>query len=107
MIRGSIHWARLDKRRPAIIVSPDRRNEKTHDVLIVPCSTSARPMGWHVPLQRGEGGVPQACRALCERIALLEKEDIELETLGVLSGVRMREIELAMMSALGIDPGKH
>ena len=45
--------------------------------------------------------------AVAVRIALLEKEDIELETLGVLSGVRMREIELAMMSALGIDPGKH
>lgn len=104
MIRGAIHWARLDKRRPVVIVSPEGRNQKAHDVLIVPCSTSARPMGWHVPLQRNEGGLPSACFALCEQINSVEKENLDREQLGTLSAGRMREIELAMMSALGIPP---
>jgi mRNA-degrading endonuclease toxin of MazEF toxin-antitoxin module len=103
MKRGSIHWANTEKRRPLLIVSPDRRNLFAHDVLVIPCSTSARRMGWHVGLERGEGGLPRACHALCEQVALLDKEFIDAAALGVLSEGRMREIKTALMSALGID----
>ena len=77
MIRGSVHWAAVDKRRPVIIVSADSRNETAHDVLVVPCSTSVRPMGWHVRLGRGEAGLALPSMALCEHIDVVQKEDIE------------------------------
>jgi mRNA-degrading endonuclease toxin of MazEF toxin-antitoxin module len=103
MKRGSIHWAEDDKRRPVLIVSPSRRNDFARDVLIVPLSTSARPMSWHIELNRGEAGVPRACLILCERIAVLKKEFIEPEEVGALSPARMREVETAITSALGIQ----
>ena len=102
MKRGAIHWLSLDKRRPAVILSPDIRNRLANDVIIVPCSTSARAMAWHVPLRRGEGGLSQACMAKCEQIATVPKDWIGATELGRLSPGRMREVELAVLSALGI-----
>lgn len=103
MIRGSIHWADLDKRRPVIIVSVTRRNELAHDVMVVPCSTRLRPMVWHVHLKRGEGGLPSDSIAKCEQIMTLPKDELSSEPLGApLASARMVEIERAMMIALGI-----
>lgn len=102
MKRGAIHWVALDKRRPVVILSPDVRNRLANDVIVVPCSTSARAMVWHVPLRRGEAGLPQACMAKCEQIATVPKAWIEPAELGQLSPGRMRQIELAVLSAVGI-----
>ncbi|HYV68104.1 MAG TPA: type II toxin-antitoxin system PemK/MazF family toxin [Myxococcales bacterium] len=102
MRRGAVHWVSLDKRRPAIILSPDIRNRLANDVIIVPCSTSARPMAWHVRIRRGEAGVPEACMAKCEQIATVPKNWIEPTELGRLSPGRMLQVELAVLSALGI-----
>jgi len=92
----------LDKQRPAIILSPDVRNRLANDVIVVPCSTTARSMTWHVQLRRGEAGLPQACMAKCEQIATVPKSWVEPAELGRLSAQRMREVELAVLSALGI-----
>jgi mRNA-degrading endonuclease toxin of MazEF toxin-antitoxin module len=100
--RGAIHWVSLDKRRPAVILSPDVRNRLANDVIIVPCSTSARAMAWHVLLRRGEAGLSQACMAKCEQIATVPKTWVEPAELGLLSPSRMREVELAVLSAVGI-----
>jgi mRNA-degrading endonuclease toxin of MazEF toxin-antitoxin module len=101
--RGSIHWANVEKRRPILIVSPDGRNEFAHDVLAVPCSTSARRMRWHVELRRGEAGVVHECLLLCEQVGVVRKELIDPHDLGMLSAARMREVELALLSALGFE----
>jgi len=100
--RGAVHWVSLDKQRPAIILSPDVRNRLANDVIVVPCSTTARSMTWHVQLRRGEAGLPQACMAKCEQIATVPKSWVEPAELGRLSAQRMREVELAVLSALGI-----
>ncbi|HWE24739.1 MAG TPA: type II toxin-antitoxin system PemK/MazF family toxin [Myxococcales bacterium] len=102
MKRGAIHWVSLDKRRPAVILSPDVRNRLANDVIIVPCSTSTRAMAWHVQLRRGEAGLAQACMAKCEQIATVPKSWVHATELGRLSPGRMREVELAILSALGI-----
>ena len=102
MRRGALHWVSLDEQRPAIILSPDIRNRLANDVIVVPCSTSARRMTWHVQLRRGEAGLPQACMAKCEQIATIPKGWVEPAELGMLSPQRMREVELAVLSALGI-----
>jgi len=73
-----------------------------NDVIIIPCSTTSRPMTWHVRLARREGGLPQACMAKCEQIATIEKRWIEPDELGVLSPARIREVEMAVLSAIGI-----
>jgi mRNA-degrading endonuclease toxin of MazEF toxin-antitoxin module len=101
--RGAIHWVALDKRRRAIIVSADARNRSANDVVVIPCSTSAHRMRWHVPLRRGEGGLPEASMAKCEQITTLHKDDVDPQELGVLSAARMRDIEHALLSALAIE----
>jgi mRNA-degrading endonuclease toxin of MazEF toxin-antitoxin module len=101
--RGSLHWARLDKRRPVVVLSPDYRNELASDVIVIPCSTRLRPSPTHVKLKAGEGGAPEACMAFCEQIATLPKLDLEPAALGPkLSPARIAEVERAVMRAIGI-----
>ena len=56
--RGYVYWARLDRRRPVLVISPDDRNERTSAVLVIPCSTRLRDAPTHVRLRAREGGVP-------------------------------------------------
>lgn len=101
--RGSLHWARLDKRRPVLILSPDYRNALANDVIVAPCSTRLRPAPTHVRLKRGEGGTPEACMICCEQIATLPKMEIDPEAIGPkLSSSRMGEVERAVLRAIGV-----
>ena len=56
--RGYVYWARLDRRRPVLVISPDYRNERASAVLVIPCSTRLRHAPTHVRLRAREGGVP-------------------------------------------------
>jgi len=101
--RGSIHWVQLDKRRPAVIISPDRRNELAGDLIILPCSTQLRPMVWHVLLEPGEGGLKRRTMVKCELVTTVPKELLSTRPLGPpLPPRRMREIERALLLAVGI-----
>jgi mRNA-degrading endonuclease toxin of MazEF toxin-antitoxin module len=101
--RGSLYWAHLDKRRPVLVLSINARNERAGDLIVVPCSTTLREAPTHVRLGRGEGGVPHPCMLKCEQITTLPQEDLDATALGSpLSGTRLREIELAVMRAIGI-----
>jgi mRNA-degrading endonuclease toxin of MazEF toxin-antitoxin module len=103
MKRGSVHWALMDKRRPVIVISPEFRNLGASDVVVVPCFTSGRPMRWHVELRKGEGGLPRSSMAKCEQVTTLPSFDVEADELGMIASDRMREIERALLSALGIE----
>lgn len=101
--RGSLYWARLDKRRAVLVLSINARNERAGDLIVVPCSTTLREAPTHVRLARGEGGVPQTCMLKCEQITTLLQDELDPDALGSpLSGARLREIELAVMRAIGI-----
>jgi|SRR5579871_5730307 len=103
LLRGHIHWALLDKRRPALIVSTNYRNERASDVIAIPISTTFTPSGYHVPLQRGEAGLRSRSVALCEQIITIDRERIEPTALGgPVSRERMREVEAAILRAIGI-----
>lgn len=106
MMRGHVFWARLDKRRPVVVVSAERRNELARDVIVVPCSTTLRPFVWHVLLRKGEGGLPISSMAKCEQILTVPKDCLAAVPLGAaLSAKRMAEIEHAILLALGIAIG--
>jgi mRNA-degrading endonuclease toxin of MazEF toxin-antitoxin module len=101
--RGCLYWARLDKRRPVLVLSINARNERAGDLIVVPCSTTLRDAPTHVRLGRGEGGVSQACMLKCEQITTLPRQELDLEPLGApLGGGKLREIELGVMRAIGI-----
>ncbi len=101
--RGHLYWARLDKRRPVLVVSPDYRNEWASDVIVVPCSTVNRDAPTHVKLRKGEGGVSARSTLKCEQITTLPREDVGSKSLGrVLSRSRMAEVERGILRAIGV-----
>ena len=101
--RGRLYWVRLDKRRPALVLSPNYRNERASDVIVIPCSTVVRAAPTHVLLRRHEGGVPSASVLKCEQITTLPRSDLELEPLGPSLGARrMAEVERAVLRAIGV-----
>ena len=107
MRRGCIYRVRLPgegKWRPALIVSPDRRNERANTVVLVPCSSVLRQGPWHVPLAKGEGGLSAPSVAKCENITTLEKVRVDPRPLGgPLARARLVEIREAILRALDYD----
>jgi mRNA-degrading endonuclease toxin of MazEF toxin-antitoxin module len=102
--RGCLYWAFLDKRRPVLVLSPDVRNDRANDVIVVPCTSVLRASPTHVTLRRGEGGVPVSSMMLkCEQIVTLPKSEIGTRALGPpLSDPRVREVEVGVLRAIGI-----
>jgi mRNA-degrading endonuclease toxin of MazEF toxin-antitoxin module len=126
--RGYVYWAEMDKRRPAVVLSPDLRNERASDVIVIPCSRSNRNPErvpnlprrcvsvepsrtnavvrfgpWHVALRRGEGGLRETSIAKCEQVTTLPKSRLAPAALGgPLTARRMLEIERGVLKAIGI-----
>ena len=104
--RGHLYRAQLDKRRPVLVLSPDYRNERASDVIVVPLTTNLLKAPTHVRLRRGEGGVPEASVLKCEQITSLPRELLELRPLGgSLSDRRLAEAERAVLHAIGVPVG--
>jgi len=101
--RGHLYWTVLDKRRPALLLSPDVRNDKGRDVIVIPVSTVMREGPWHVRLKKGEGGLPAPSVLLCEQITTVPKDCLDATTLGgPLSSARIGEVERAVLRAIGV-----
>lgn len=101
--RGYLYYLAIDKRRPALVISYNARNAWAVDVLVIPCSTQLLMLPTHVRLRRGEGGLPRSSVLKCEQITNLEKHRISTGALGPpLSPARMRDVEVAVMRAIGI-----
>lgn len=104
--RGHLYWAHLDKRRPVLVLSPDYRNERATDVIVIPITTRLRAAPTHVPLRAREGGAPRASTLKCEQITTLHRDDIEPKPLGsALSNARLAAVERAVMRAVGVPIG--
>lgn len=105
--RGYLYWVRMEgerKQRPALVVSPDRRNDLAATVVIIPCSTTRRMGSWNIALRRREGGLPQDSVLKCEEITSLRKERLEPGPLGgPLSMERLGEVRAAILRALAYE----
>jgi mRNA-degrading endonuclease toxin of MazEF toxin-antitoxin module len=92
------------KLRPGLVISPDRRNERSHTVVMVPCSSIVRIGPWHVLLRRGEGGLMVASVIKCEDIGTVEQVHVDPQALGgPISEGRLREVREAILRALDFD----
>lgn len=101
--RGRLYWASLDKRRPALVLSPDYRNERARDVIVVPCSTRRRLAPTHVMLRRGQGGLAESSVLKCEQITTLAKADLHGPPLGApVPMAVLRAVERAVLRAIGV-----
>jgi mRNA interferase MazF len=100
--RGHLYWVSLDKRRPALVISPDYRNEHAGDVIVIPCSTRIHAAPTHVPLARGQGGLFQRSVLKCEQITTLAKADLRERLGGPLSPEILLAVERAVLRAIGV-----
>src|SRR5437868_13518991 len=91
------------KSRPALIVSPDVRNELANSVLAVPITTNLRPSPTHVALPAKQGGLVHDSMARCENVSYLHKSRLARGPLaGKISPALMREVESGLLRSLGI-----
>jgi mRNA interferase MazF len=92
-----------EKKRPALVLSPESRNRYASDVIVVPISSKRRGGPWHVPLKKGEAGIPRASEIRCEQIQTISQDLLAAEPLGKsLDGSQMKRVEYAVMRAIGI-----
>jgi mRNA-degrading endonuclease toxin of MazEF toxin-antitoxin module len=98
-----LYWAKLDKRRPVLVISPEYRNERASDIIVIPASTTIREAPTHVILRLGEGGVRSRTVLKCEQVTTLVQTDLERRALGAsLSAARLAAVERALLRAIGI-----
>ena len=101
--RGEVWWAKLDKRRPVVLVSRNEAYDVRSLVIAAPTTTTIRGYAVEVKLGRREGLV-RDCVVNCDWLVTIPKEDL-LERAGVLSGPKLRQLDDALRFALGLEDG--
>lgn len=104
MRRGDVYWVNLDpvvgsevgKFRPAVVVQNEAANRSSVTVTVIPLtSSSGRVHPFQVLVPAGEGGLPQASKALCEQVRTLSRKRLS-ERIGTLPDDRLSEIREAL-----------
>ena len=92
---------RVDKARPALVISSNALNRFALDVCVVPVtSVEHRRFSLRVALPVGEGGLDRASWAKCDQVTTLPKSMIRYPPLGRLSNATLARIESAIKTAL-------
>jgi len=101
--RGETCLVRLDKDRPALVISSDLLNRHALDICVIPItSVEHREFSLRVPLRAGEGGLHRPSWAKCDQVTTLEKSQIKYPPLGRLSSATLSQIESALKVALDL-----
>jgi len=99
--RGEMCLVRLDKNRPALVISTDALNRHALDVCVIPItSMEHRRFSLRVPLRPGEAGLDRASWAKCDQVTTLEKSLVRYPPLGRVSPATLSRIEDAIKTAL-------
>jgi len=101
MKRGEVWWAKVDKKRPVVLVSRDEAYQVRSLVITAPATTTVRGYAVEVKVGRREG-LRRECVINCDWLVTLPKEDL-LERAGALSGPKLRQLDDALRFALGLD----
>jgi len=92
------------KSRPALIISPDSRNENATSVLAIPITTNLRPSLTHVLLPARQGGLQFDSMARCENVSFLMKSRLSHGPLGgTISRALMLQIERCLLRSFDIS----
>lgn len=101
--RGHIYFAKMDKVRPVLVISPNVRNDLASDVVVIPCSTRLSVAPTHVRLRKGDGGIREASVLKCEQITTLHRDDVRPKPLGgALGPKQILGVERAILRAIGV-----
>jgi len=98
--RGEIWWARLDKRRPVVLVSRDEAYAVRALVIVAGISTTLRGYAVEVKVGRTEG-LPRTCVINCDGLVTVPRADL-IERAGVLGASKLGHLDRALAFALGL-----
>ena len=99
--RGEVYFVRIDKNRPAVVISSNAINRYAFDVCVVPITSVRRvSFSFRVPLTPPEGGVKRDSWAKCDQVTTVEKIHLAYPPLGRLEDAIMRDLERAVELAL-------
>lgn len=95
------------KKRPAIVVSVDVRNQYSRTVLVVPLTSdlSSAPVPTRVLIQPGEGGLQTESMAVCENIVVVQKSYLDQGPYGAVSAKTLGKVCRGVQIAIGINHG--
>ena len=92
--RGKVYLVRLDKDRPALVISADALNRYALDVCVVPMTTvEGAKFSLRVQIKPGEAGLSRASWAKCNQVTTLEKNLLLYPPLGRLTDATLTTIE--------------
>jgi mRNA interferase MazF len=99
--RGEVYLVRLEKRRPALVISADALNRYALDVCIVPMTTVRRAkFSLRVHVKPGEAGLSRDSWAKCDQVTTLGKDLLLYPPLGRLTDETLRTVEGSIKLAL-------
>ncbi len=101
--RGEVCYVRVDKDRPALIISSDTLNRHALDVCVVPItSVEHGRFSLRVSIPTGEAGLRRPSWAKCDQVTTLEKALVQYPPLGRLPAATLAQIESAIKTALSL-----
>lgn len=101
MKRGEVWWAKVDKRRPVVLVSREEAYAVRALIIVAPATTTVRSYAVELKLGRREG-LPRDCVVNCDWLVTLPKADL-LTRAGTLSASKLRALDDALRFALGLE----
>jgi mRNA interferase MazF len=101
MRRGEVWWARLDKRRPVVLLSRAEAYEVRAMVIVAPATTTIRGFSLEVKLGRSEG-LKTSCVVNGDWVVTVAKQDL-IARAGALSAAKLAKLDEALRFALGLD----
>ncbi len=110
--RGDLFWldwspgrgSEQAGKRPALVVQTDAANrvERYPNTIVVPVSTSGKPVPFHVRIQPDVGnGLREVSFAKCEQIMTVSRDRLDVR-LGCLSAADMNRVDDALCKVLGL-----
>jgi mRNA-degrading endonuclease toxin of MazEF toxin-antitoxin module len=101
--RGEVYLVRLDKDRPAVVLSVDALNRHSLDVCVVGITTKEHGrFSMRVPIKAGDGGLDFDCWAKCDQVTAVEKDLLKFPPLGMLSVKTFTRIQEQVKLSLGL-----
>jgi mRNA-degrading endonuclease toxin of MazEF toxin-antitoxin module len=95
---------RLDKDRPALVISSDALNRHALDICVIPITPiEHRNFTLRIPIRAGEGGLNRASWAKCDQMTTIEKSLFRYPPLGRLAHPTLAKIAEAIRFALELS----
>jgi mRNA interferase MazF len=101
MKRGELWWAKLDKRRPVVLLSRNEAYDLRAAVIVAPLSTTMRAFATELRLGPSDG-LPKICVVNCDWLVTVRKDHLA-EKIGTLSKSKLGMLDDALRFALGLD----